>query len=284
MIQALRHRVKGLQAQLNFEACSEHPQFSTKKSLGRVALLGSILGFLWGFHFILWTQVTLHLGGIVPSLDPIEAYLGSDRLQLLWQWSGYFTALCSFHMLEFFVTAIYNPTQASADSFLVNHSTAYTVAALTSWTEFGIRFCFFPRMNVKWLSLAGLGIVIVSQIIRSMAMGTAGESFNHLIQNVKKQNHVLITHGIYGIFRHPSYVGFFYWSVSTQLLLGNLIHAAAFASVSWTFFQRRIAYEEESLCQFFPDAYPAYVARTHMGIPFLKTQVDTSNVQIKKMQ
>ena len=174
------------------------------------------------------------------------------------------------------MTAFYNPTQATADSFIVNHSTGYTAAALTSWTEFAIRFVFFPTYNLPVVSYLGLLTVVLAQIIRSLAMATAGESFNHLIQNVKKENHVLITHGIYSVFRHPSYVGFFYWSIGTQLLLGNPLHAVLFAAVSWTFFQRRIAYEEESLCHFFPGAYPAYVARTYTGIPFLRTHVEYS--------
>lgn len=257
---------------------------SAVQGLGRVALIGSMLGFLWGFHFILWMQLTLHLTGTVASFDPVEEYLGAYRLQLLWQWCAYATCLCTFHLSEFFVTAIYNPTQATADSFLVNHSTAYTAAVLASWAEFWLRACFSPEFNVKWVSFVGLAVVIVAQTIRSKAMSTAGESFNHLIQTSKKQNHVLITHGIYSILRHPSYVGFFYWSVSTQLLLGNFVLAAAFTLVSWTFFQRRIAFEEESLCHFFPDAYPFYVARTYTGIPFIRTQVDTSNVTVKKVQ
>lgn len=245
-----------------------------------------MLSFLCGFHFILWIQISLHLfTDAVPCFASVEGYLGTARIHLIWQWLAYTTTLCSFHFLEFFVTAIYNPTQATADSFLVNHSTAYTAAALTSWTEFWLRFFFLPGLNSKWVSLVGLLAAVASQFIRSAAMATAGESFNHIIQDVKKQNHVLITHGIYSIFRHPSYVGFFYWSVSTQLLLGNFLHAAAFAAVSWSFFQRRIVYEEESLCQFFPDAYPAYVARTYIGIPFLKTQIDTTRtVAVKKAQ
>jgi protein-S-isoprenylcysteine O-methyltransferase len=121
-------------------------------------------------------------------------------------------------------------------------------------------------------------------MIRSLAMATAGESFNHLIQTTKKENHVLITHGIYKLLRHPSYVGFYYWSVGTQLLLGNFLHAAAFAVVSWVFFNRRIAYEEESLCLHFPHEYPAYVARSWMGIPFLFTKVEYTKTAMKDKQ
>jgi protein-S-isoprenylcysteine O-methyltransferase Ste14 len=43
----------------------------------------------------------------------------------------------------------------------------------------------------------GLGMVIVAQAIRVVAIATCGESFNHLIQTSKRENHVLITHGMY---------------------------------------------------------------------------------------
>jgi protein-S-isoprenylcysteine O-methyltransferase len=177
-------------------------------------------------------------------------------------------------LLEFFVTAVYNPTVASADSFLVNHSTAYTAAAVTSWIEFWIRFVFAPAWTSPPLARIGLAGVVLSQGIRAAAMATAGESFNHYVQVSKKGNHALVTTGIYRFLRHPSYVGFYYWCVATQLLLGNLLHAVLFAVASWNFFRRRIAYEEESLCRFFPEEYPEYVSRTYIGIPFLFTSVE----------
>jgi protein-S-isoprenylcysteine O-methyltransferase len=119
--------------------------------------------------------------------------------------------------------------------------------------------------------ILGFAMLLVGQSIRTAAMITAGQSFHHLIQTSKKKNHILITHGIYSVFRHPSYVGFFYWSIGTQIFLGNLIHSILFTIVTWNFFQRRIPYEEESLCTYFPQEYPSYLARTWMGIPFLKS-------------
>ena len=171
---------------------------------------------------------------------------------------------------------MFNPSVATADSFLVNHSTAYTAAALTSWTEFGIRLALYPSSYNNLpaaLVYTGLAMVMVGQTLRSLAMKTAGESFNHLVQTTKKNNHVLITHGVYSILRHPSYVGFYYWSIGTQLLLGNAFHAILYSIVSWRFFHRQIPYDEESLCQYFQDEYHDYVARTWMGIPFLFTKV-----------
>jgi protein-S-isoprenylcysteine O-methyltransferase len=236
--------------------------------MGRAALLSGGLGVVWG----------LHMGGLLALTT---AYFCSSehehwgpRWMLLWQWCAYASALATFHLLEFFTTALVNPFVATSETFLVNHSTGYLAAMLTSWTEFGVRLVLVPRWNLS-LPLVALGFVTVllGQSIRSAAMLTAGPSFNHLIQTTKKENHVLITHGIYAVLRHPSYVGFFYWSVGTQLLLGNLVHSFALTIVSWTFFKRRIPYEEESLCALFPDDYPAYVARSWMGIPFLRSTV-----------
>jgi protein-S-isoprenylcysteine O-methyltransferase len=244
---------------------------------------------------VIWIQLLLCWMGIVsfPYNNTIVQFPTNDGIDptqtrvflcmLLLQWSTYIMSLCTFHLAEFFITSIYNPTQATTDSFLVNHSTTYTTAAMSSWIEFWFRFCclLLTSLNFSlpsWISLIGFGIVILAQIIRSMAMATAGESFNHLIQTSKKQNHVLITHGIYSVFRHPSYVGYFYWAIATQLLLGNIIHTILYSIAAWTFFQRRIHYEEESLCQFFPDTYPTYVSHTYIGIPFLKSRIITPNV------
>jgi protein-S-isoprenylcysteine O-methyltransferase len=237
------------------------------QGLGRVALLSCGLGVLWGIHFMFVLVFSLNYLGILSI--PKAWLLSEDRIQLLWQWSFYVMSMCTFHLSEFFTTALCNPTVTTADSFLVNHSTTYTAAAILSWTEFGIRFGFFPTMNSSMLSLLGVLVVAVSQTIRSLAMITCAESFNHLIQRSKKENHVLITHGIYNYFRHPSYVGFFYWSVGTQLALGNYVTTGLFALASCMFFRRRIPYEEESLMHLFPEEYPAYAKRTWVGIPFV---------------
>ena len=48
-------------------------------------------------------------------------------------------------------------------------------------------------------------------------MFTAGSNFNHVVQNEKSETHTLVTSGVYAWFRHPSYVGWFYWSIGTQV-------------------------------------------------------------------
>jgi protein-S-isoprenylcysteine O-methyltransferase len=253
--------LSSIQSALNFEGWSEYPLFSQPKGLGRVALLSGSICLIMGGHLILFVQFSLS-----EETKP--------RTILLWQWCGYMTLLCTFHLLEFFVTAIYNPTQATADSFLVNHSKAYTAAFIGSVTEFWIRYWICPTINVsRFTYICGLVITVASQALRSMAMKTAGESFNHYIQTTKKANHVLVTNSVYKYMRHPSYVGFFYWSIGSQLLLGNRILAVVSAITCWNFFKRRIAFEEESLCRMFPQEYPCYVAASYTAIPFITTKI-----------
>jgi protein-S-isoprenylcysteine O-methyltransferase len=72
---------------------------------------------------------------------------------------------------------------------------SWTILQL-SLTEFWIRFWFFPQLNTKYMMIVGIVMTTAAQFIRSLAMVTCGESFNHLIQRSKKDNHKLITHGV----------------------------------------------------------------------------------------
>lgn len=61
-------------------------------------------------------------------------------------------SLSLFHYSEYLVTAVNNPKSLSLDSFLLNHSLEYTVAALSSWIEFTLENIFWPG----WCALLSL--------------------------------------------------------------------------------------------------------------------------------
>lgn len=69
----------------------------------------------------------------------------------------------------------------------------------------------------------GLLMVLCGEALRKAAMLTAGSNFNHIVQNEKAYSHVLVTSGVYAFFRHPSYVGWFYWSIGTQVCVSLLL-------------------------------------------------------------
>lgn len=201
------------------------PLSHKSKGLGRVGLLASMLGIFLGFNVLACLQLTLIHLGLLPNF--LGDYWTEDKRLLALQWTVYVIFLCTFHLGEFFTTVIFNPTVASSDSFMVNHSKAYTAAALVSihwlsclipmllllqngahcicfnfqlvklsWTEFCIRMLFFPKLNDVRLFCLGVLFVVGGQVTRSWAMIHCGESFNHYIQRDKKDNHVLVTNGM----------------------------------------------------------------------------------------
>lgn len=183
----------------------------------------------------------------------------------------YMTSLSFFHFSEYIMMAIYNPQTLSIDSFLLNHSPEYKIAAVASWIEFVVEFYFFPNMkNHMFLSLLGVLLLIGGEITRKLAMITAKSNFTHIVQSHKKDSHVLVTNGIYSLFRHPSYVGWFYWSIGTQITLCNPICFVGYALASWKFFKERIEYEEITLLNFFQYDYIEYQKKVGTGLPLIK--------------
>lgn len=105
--------------------------------------------------------------------------------------------------------------------------------------------------------------------MRVAAFFTCRHNFTHLVRFRKVAGHQLVTNGVYAVFRHPSYTGYFYFSLGGQILLGNVVSALLFAIVLTRFFKDRIHDEELALTRFFPE-YKEYQARTWICIPGVK--------------
>ncbi|MGH0185660.1 UNVERIFIED_CONTAM: hypothetical protein FKN15_018432 [Acipenser sinensis] len=75
----------------------------------------------------------------------------------------YMCSLSFFHYSEYLVTAIINPRSLSLDSFLLNHSLEYKVAAVSSWVEFTVEKLLFPGQSVLLCNpLCVLGYALAS--------------------------------------------------------------------------------------------------------------------------
>lgn len=119
------------------------------------------------------------------------------------------------------------------------------------------------------LLVMGLVMVLGGQVVRSKAMLAAGENFNHVVQTSRASGHVLVTTGVYRVWRHPSYFGFFYWGLGTQLVMGNAVCFVGYGLVLWKFFSSRVKVEEKKLVEFFGDEYVEYRKRVGTMIPFV---------------
>jgi len=194
----------------------------------------------------------------------------------LWRIPFFIAALSTFHFLEFWTTAKYNTAVANVDSFLLTANwPSYQIAHIAAMLECLVTNQLFP--NRAWapfytghiLLLLGCLWVTTGQIARSAAMIQAGRSFNHVIQVKKKDDHELVTTGLYSFVRHPSYSGFFFWGIGTQLVLGNPICFVAYTLVLWRFFSTRIKHEEKVLLNHYGEAYKNYKEHVGSGIPLV---------------
>jgi protein-S-isoprenylcysteine O-methyltransferase len=81
-------------------------------------------------------------------------------------------------------------------------------------------FTFCSELKELWpITLVGVMLCATGEVLRKGAMMTAKTNFNHIVQSVREDGHQLVTHGVYSLCRHPSYVGWFLWSIGTQVRL-----------------------------------------------------------------
>ncbi|PKK79788.1 farnesyl cysteine-carboxyl methyltransferase [Rhizophagus irregularis] len=182
----------------------------------------------------------------------------------------FLSALALFHELEYMMTALFKPDIVSLDAFLLNNGNQYNIAHVAGITEFLIELYLFPTLKyIRFIRYIGFIIMVIGQSARSLAMWHAKSNFSHKIAYRKKQDHVLVTTGIYAYMRHPSYFGFYWWAIGTQLLLCNPICLAGFFFVLHRFFKDRIEEEEPLLFNFFGKEYIEYKKKTPTHIPLI---------------
>jgi len=216
------------------------------------------------------TQVIIGFGlGVLFGLGVGLTFL-SESYQ---DFGLYVIALSSFHLWEYVYVALFHPRELNANSFLLNHSTEFHIAVAACWIEYFAERWIFGLSSIKGsflFLLIGFLLTYCGLAIRAMSMYTAGSNFHHLIREDKEEDHKLVTFGIYQYLRHPSYFGWFWFSIGTQIMLTNPICIGLYAWASWRFFANRIPEEETTLIQFFGQDYERYRSRTPVGIPFIK--------------
>jgi len=216
-----------------------------------------------GVAFIL--GATFCLGALTFVVGGFSAYWWSTP-QL-----GFFVAAWAFfHWAEFAATAGWNLEKCSVDSFLLDNGAMYHIANGTAVAEYLITLFFKPTFkSYPYLTPLGIICVMFGQWLRSTAMIHASTNFNHSVQFQKSENHKLVTDGVYAWFRHPSYAGFFYWALGTQLALQNPLSFFIFTILLWRFFYYRTRSEERALVKFFGEDYVNYRQRVGTKIPFI---------------
>jgi protein-S-isoprenylcysteine O-methyltransferase Ste14 len=117
--------------------------------------------------------------------------------------------------------------------------------------------------GVRWL---GVVLIAIGGALRVWPVFVLGRRFSGLV--AIQPGHRLVTGGIYGVIRHPSYLGLFVnalgWGLAFRSVLGVVI-----ALLMLFVILARIESEERLLSETFGAEYDVYRARTWRLIPYL---------------
>jgi protein-S-isoprenylcysteine O-methyltransferase Ste14 len=133
---------------------------------------------------------------------------------------------------------------------------------LPAWCD-RTEFLTLDRDAVRWL---GVVLFAAGGALRLAPTFVLGRRFSGLV--AIQPGHELVTTGLYGTIRHPSYLGLILmmlgWALGFRSLVGVLLALLAMIPLL-----ARIRSEEALLAEHFGGEYAAYRARTYRLIPWL---------------
>jgi protein-S-isoprenylcysteine O-methyltransferase Ste14 len=133
------------------------------------------------------------------------------------------------------------------------------IYVLTGWPQFA-NYQFRP--SLAWLG----GAVFVSSLwLFHRTHKDLGRNWSVTLE--VREQHALVTAGIYKHVRHPMYAAFWLWALAQMLLLPNWVAGPAGLIGFGTLFFLRVGREEELMLEIFQDEYRHYMARTSRILP-----------------
>jgi protein-S-isoprenylcysteine O-methyltransferase Ste14 len=137
------------------------------------------------------------------------------------------------------------------------------VYALTSWLD-RADYRLSPGAKGR---IGGIGAAILASAVwlfwRSHA--DLGRNWSPSLQ--LREEHQLVTTGVYRSIRHPMYASQWLWSVAQPLLLQNWIAGWAGLLLFLPLYLLRVPHEEQMMLERFGEAYRAYMSRTGRVVP-----------------
>ncbi|MCB1276202.1 protein-S-isoprenylcysteine O-methyltransferase [Prosthecobacter sp.] len=122
-----------------------------------------------------------------------------------------------------------------------------------------------------WLAFADYRLPIVVPWIGTVAMIVSlwlfWRSHSDLGQNWSvslelRENHELVTRGVYRFIRHPMYASIWLWAFAQGMLLQNWLAGWSVAPAFAAMYFMRVPREEQLMCEKFGDQYRTYMRQT----------------------
>jgi protein-S-isoprenylcysteine O-methyltransferase Ste14 len=115
------------------------------------------------------------------------------------------------------------------------------------------------------LLVMGAGLLLVSLRLFRLTHKALGKMWSHSLD--LREDHKLVTSGIYEKVRHPMYTAFWVWAIGAAFLLPNWVAGFSGLIGFGTLFFLRVGQEEDMMKAEFGDEYEAYMKRTKKVFP-----------------
>ena len=110
-----------------------------------------------------------------------------------------------------------------------------------------------------WAGWLGVVLIILALIVFWRAHADLKTNWSPSLEI--RENHELITHGIYGYIRHPMYASQWLWVIAQPLLLQNWLAGWLDLFVFILFYVLRVRAEEKMMIDTFGDQYRDYMKK-----------------------
>lgn len=210
-------------------------------------------------------MVVLQATGLVSVLFVCVFHLWTSPGSVLAIYAGLWAI---FHLSEYCVLKLYLPRTANCWLFLLfgargagNLFAVHLASGIEYWlTKTYWKYHGFP--------LLGISIALTGITVRGLAIKHCGNSFSHYIET--EEPRTLVTEGVYGWVRHPSYLGFILYVMGMQLLFGNIVVYVISMVILFRFFLMRIRLEELVLINnLYGEEYEKYSDRVSALFPLI---------------
>ena len=137
----------------------------------------------------------------------------------------------------------------------------YLFTSLLAFADYRI-----PQL-VPWI-----GILVMVTSLWLFWRSHADLGHNWSISLELREDHELVTHGIYRTIRHPMYASIWLWNIAQAMLLQNWFAGWAALLAFAAMYFLRTPREEQLMCEAFGEEYREYMRQTGRLLPRLSTE------------
>ncbi|MHC4641479.1 MAG: protein-S-isoprenylcysteine O-methyltransferase [Planctomycetota bacterium] len=119
----------------------------------------------------------------------------------------------------------------------------------------------------SWAGWIGMVVFAVALVLLWRSHVDLGLNWSPMLKI--REEHTLVTKGVYKYIRHPMYSAHFLWAIAQVLLLHNWIAGPAFLVTSVPLYLFRVPLEERMMLNRFGEEYKLYMSRTGRMFPRL---------------